>query len=351
MKCIVMSTVSSLLPRAVPVHSTVMQKSIWLLAFLACLPWLRSFVHGAVVLTLPSNTTRLDHPLRLNDTNGIVGGISVIDKERGTELPAAQLFEAGIWLMATWLAPEDFEGFIPSQAWSTGDIILGVSVDEQERGVVQRPFIIYGFYFIFLLMKQEKDFRSGVFQIQYLGTPVCDLVILPTGSSRLKLAPSFTHVTQLHPPPSPTASNTIGSPQGVVLLNTTSILPLLIQPMDELGQLISIVDMLVTAAWPPETERIRKNIESIVPFSGVNISLSLAPNDTPDVLRYGGLIWSLSSMADTVQRSEGQGLRGQMYSMDGYLGEITMLPSNSAASTNPLIQSFVTTSTDRATSR
>ena len=347
-------TILSLLPRAVPVSSTVMQKSIWLLTFLACLPWLGLLVDGAAVITLPMNNTHVVQPHRLNYTDAIPAGIMIIEKERGSELPAAVLFENGIWLMALFLGPQDFNGFIPSQAWSSKDLILGVSV-AKKQGVVQRAFLMYGFYFIFLLMKQEKDFRSGVFEIQYGGIPICDLVILPKVSSGLKLAPSFAHVTQLDPPPSPTADNTNGPSQVVAfepwVLKTTQIMPFLIQPMDQLGLLISIVDMLVTAAKPPENERVRKNIESIVPFSGVKISLSLTPNDTPNVLTYGGLIWCLYGMANSVLGSGGQGLRGQMWLRGVYLGEITMLPSNSSSSTDPLIEAIVDASTDRATAR
>lgn len=349
-----MIIILSLLPRTVPVSSTVMQKSIWLLAFLACLLWLGLLVDGAAVIALPSNDTHLVHPHRLNFTDAIPGGIIVIDKERGSEQPAAQIFENVIWLMAVFLGPEDFSGFIPSQAWSSKDYILGVSVDK-EQGVVQRPFVMYGFYFISLLMKQEKDFRSGVFEIQYGGIPICDLVILPKVSSGLKLAPSFTHVTQLDPPPSPTADNTNGFSQLAGwepwVLQTTKIMPFLIHPMDELGQLISIMDMLVTAAKSPENERVQKDIESIVPNSGVKISLSLAPNDTPNVLTYGGLVWALYGMADSVPGNGGQGLRGRMSLRSVYLGEITLVPSNSSPPTNPLIEAIVNASMGTATSR
>ena len=332
-----------------------MQRSIWLLAFLPCLPWFGSLVDGAAVLSIPSNTTRIVQPLRLNDINGLPVGLSVIDKERGAELPGAQLFEAGIWLMANFLAPYDFFGYIQSQAWSTGDIILGMSVDEQQ-GVAQRGFLMYGFYLIFLLMKQEKDFRAGVFEIQYGGTTVCDLVILPIASSGMKLAPSFAHVTQLKPPPSPIADGTNSSLQIVAvepgaLLKVTPMMPFLIHPMDELGLLISVVDMLVTAAQPPANEPIRENIESIVPFSGVNISLSLAPNKTPKALTYDFLIWALSGMSDSALYYGGQALRGQMYFLGVYLGEITMIPSNSVPTTSPLIEAIVNASTSTATAR
>ena len=128
-------------------------------------------------------------------------------------------------------------------------------------------------------------------------------------------------------------------------------MPFLIHPMDELGQLISIMDMLVTAAKSPENERVQKDIESIVPNSGVKISLSLAPNDTPNVLTYGGLVWAMYGMADSVPGSGGQGLRGRMSLRSVYLGEITLVPSNSSPPTNPLIEAIVNASMGTATSR
>ena len=332
-----------------------MQKSMWLLAFLPYLHGFGSVVDGAVVLTSPSNlTTPLVRPSGLN--GGIVTRLSVIDKERGPELPAAELFKTGIVLMG-FLAPEDFDGFMPSQAWSLGGLILGVSVDE-EQGVVERAVVMEGLYFIFLLMKQEKDFRSGVFEIQYSGIPLCDLVIFSTVSSGLHLAPDFAHVTQLHPPPSPIADNTnsfwqLDAPVLGMMLNATIIMPFLIRPMDELGELISLVDMLVTIAQPPGNERVQKNIESIVPSSGVKISLSLTQEDLPNAFTYADLIWAVGkiSRANDDIGAEGQALRGQMYLYNVYQGEVTLVPSNSSPSTIPLIEASVNASTGTATAR
>ena len=205
-------------------------------------------------------------------------------------------------------------------------------------------------------MKQEQDFRSGLFAIQYLRISWCDLFILSIGSSRLKLAPSFAHVTQLNPPPSPIISSTNCSSQIFAnesggLLNVTQKMPFLVRPMNELGLLISIMDMLVTVAEPPANEAVRKNIESIVPFSGVKISLSLAPNDTPNVLRYGFAIWALAGLSDSVLDTGGQAPGGQMYFDDDYLGEITMVPSGSSSSTSPLIEAFLNASTGTAIAR
>lgn len=328
-----------------------MQKSIWLLAFLPYLHWFGSLVNGATVLTSTSDFTRIVQPYRLNGSS--LAAISVIDKERGPEIPAVLLFETGIELLSD-LAQEDFWGYIPSQAWSGYHIILGMAVAKQLKDV-QRSGFFFGLYFIFLLMKQEQDFRSGVFAIQYLGVPWFDIIILPTGSSGLKLAPSFAHVTQLNPPPSPITNSNNSSSQIFTsgsggLLNTTVIKPFLARPMDELGLLIGIVDMLVTIAQPPANEAAR-NAESIVPFSGVNISLSVVPNHTANILRYGFVNWALAAMSAQVPDTEGQALRGQMYWDDHYLGEITMVPSDSSPSTSPLIEAFLRTSTGTATAR
>ena len=79
----------------------IMQKSIWLLAFLPCLLWLRSLVNGATVLTSTSDLTRIAQPPRLNVSSGIPAGISVIDKERGAKIPETELlFRTVVWLMA-----------------------------------------------------------------------------------------------------------------------------------------------------------------------------------------------------------------------------------------------------------
>ena len=243
-----------------------------------------------------------------------------------------------------------------SQAWSSGELILGVSV-HPFPGKVQRAFILYGFYFIFLLMKQEQDFRSGVFEIQYGNHPICDLVILPVPSSGLKLAPSFAHVTHLDAPPSPIPAAIKGSSQTVSLapgaiLNVTQIHPLLIQPMDVLGELLSSMNMVVTAAHPPVDEPIRTNISSIAPYSGANVSLTIDPKGTPNALTYDFLIFAVNRMCSCYSFSTGQGLRGQLYIDRFYLGEVTMLPSNPASTTSPLVEGIVDASAARtATAR
>ena len=337
-----------------------MQKSSCLLAILPYLHWFGSLVNGATVLTTPSKLTPIPEPPRLIGSK-FPGTFSVIDKERGVEVPAAQLFKAGISLMGDILAPEDFNRYIPSQAWSLGDIILGISVYER-WGVVPQSYPLLGFYFIFLLMKQEKDFRSGVFEVQWAQQPICDLIILPTRTSGLHLAPNFTQVTQLGPPPSPIAGKTniyskLVIPDTPLALNVTIIEPYLVRPMDELGELINFVDMLVTVAEPPANKSVQKNIESIVPYSGVKISLSLTHDDphAPEPFTYDSLIWAVRAMSYSGDDSipKGQAFRGQIqYGPEGVVvGEITVVPSNSAPSTSPLIEAAVNASTDTATAR
>lgn len=237
-----------------------MQKSISLLAFLPYLHWFGLPVDGATVLTSPASPIRMLPSRILNDSNGLPNGLSVVVKERGDELPAVDVFRTGLVIIDLYLAREDFYGFIPPRAWSFAGMVLGVSVGERWRWgtTVQRGFVIEGIYFILLLMKNQYDFRSSVFEIQYLGNPVCDIAIFTTGSSGLKTQPSFAHVTPLDPPPPPAAYNInsssqlVASPLGVPLglfVFISRIEPF--QPLDQLNQLLSLVDMLVTIAQPP----------------------------------------------------------------------------------------------------
>ena len=326
---------------------------MWLLAFLPYLHWFGPLVDGAVVLTTPSNLAP-PRPPRLN--NADLPSIHVIDKERGAEVQAADLFSTGIALMSG-LAQQDFTGNIPSQAWSMGDLILGVSVYERWKEV-PRYYLLYGFYFIFLLMKQEKDFRSGVFEVIYLNKPICDLIILPTKISGSHLAITFTNVTQLDPPPSPIAGSTNSYSELVIFntplsLNVTMIEPHLVQPMDEVDELINFVDMLVTIAEPPTNATVEKNIVSNVPYSSVKISLNLTHADTPDPFTYDLLIWAVSAMSrsGTGFLFKGQATRGQILFGDDAtnIGELTVVPSNSTPSTSPLIEAAV--NADTATAR
>ena len=326
-----------------------MQKSIWLLAFLPYLHWFGSLVSGATVLTSTSNVTRIVQPNRLNGSTE--SDISVIDKVRGPKLPAAQLFKTAIELMSTVLAPEDAWGLIKGESWSLKGLILGLVMNGYLGNVVERAAFMQSLYFVFLLMKQEQDFRSGVFAIHYLGVPWFDILILPVGSSGLELAPSLAHVTQLNPLPSPITTSTNGASQILAndldfSVNLTQIEPFLIRPMDELGQWISIMDMVLTVAEPAANETVQENIESIVPFSGVKISLTLAPKFPSHVLQYSFVNWALGFMSSRLAGSRGQALRAQMYLDHHYLGEITMVPSDSSPSTSPLVEAFLNRSTD-----
>ena len=86
-----------------------MQQSIWPLAFLPYLLWFGSPVDGATVLTSPASPVRMLQPqnLKMNSPNGLPSGLIVIDKERGAELPAVDVFGMGIVIIELYLAPED----------------------------------------------------------------------------------------------------------------------------------------------------------------------------------------------------------------------------------------------------
>lgn len=74
-----------------------MQNYIWLLAFLPYLHWFGSLVDGATVLTSPASPIRILQPQNLNSSNGLPAGLIVIDKERGPELPAVDVFDMGLF--------------------------------------------------------------------------------------------------------------------------------------------------------------------------------------------------------------------------------------------------------------
>lgn len=338
-----------------------MQKSIWPLAFLPYLHWFGSLVDGATVLTSPASPIRMLQPQNLNSSNGLPAGLIVIDKERGPELPVVDLFYIGLLIISLYLAPEDFYGFIPPQAWSFRGMVLGVSVSESQGKIVQRSFVELGIYFIFSLMKNENDFRSGVFEIQYGGISVCDIVIFITGSSGLEIQPSFAHVTRLAPPPSPIAYNTssssrlvasaLGGLEGLEVY-VTPIEPFL--PLDQLDLLISLLDMLVTVAQPPEDERVQRYTENTV--SGVKTSISpVIDARPPSVMTYEQLIFAAQATSKTITEESVSwaraALRIQLSLFKVYVGEITMVPSNSSAPTSLLMEGNVNASTGTATAR
>ena len=324
-----------------------MQKSMWLLAFLPYLHWFGSLVNGATVLTSPF------HPVK--PSGGLPFGYSITVKARGPVLPAAELFADGNALVAQALAPEDYEGSIPTQAWrfdplSTSEsLTIGVSVTEQQGGVVPRSLVMNGIYTIFLAMKQDDDFRSGIFEINIADISLCDLVMFAGVSSGLQLAPRFAHVTQLHRPPRPTADNTTSSHD--LEVNTYNIKPYLTRPMDELGMLINFMDMLVRLALPPAKERPQDNIKSIVPSSGVKVSYNLTQDDHLTFADLISVFCGLSARTRDVAKDRGQATRSDILLNDVYQGEILVVPSNSSLSTSPLIEASVNASAGTATAK
>ena len=336
-----------------------MQKSIWPLAFLHYLHWFGSLVNGAAVLTSPSSILQ---PQPLNQSNAIIpGGLSIVFKERGPELPAVKLFQAGLVVIAHHLGPEDYSGFITTRAWSLSSIILGVSADQHQRGKVQRRFVILGIYFLFLLMKNANDFRSGVFEIRYVNISVCDLVIFPAGSSGLKNQPSFAHMTQLATPPLSIVNNTNSSPEVVasalgnphMTIKITQIKPF--RPLDQLGMMIGLVDMVVAAAKFPKDERVQTNTESTVPFSGVKTSIIPSVDVRPPyALTYENVLHVATGISHSVTYGDTRALaatRAQLYLDSVYSGEITLEPSNSSTPTSPLIEANAEASADTATAK
>ena len=320
---------------------------------------------SATVLTSPASSPirMLQPPLYLNISNGLPSGLLVIDKERGSvELPAVDLFEVGLLIISYHLAPEDFYEYIPSQAWTFSGMVLGVSVKEWQAGTVQRSLVELGIYFIFLLMKNEHDFRSGDSEIRYGEQNVCDIVIFPAGSSGLKKThqPSLAHVTQLAPP-SPIAYNTNNSSQFVASASglsaelkvyVTPIEPS--RPLDRLDLLISLLDTLVTVAQSPAGDRVQSHTENTV--SGVKTSISPAIGARPPfVMTYKQLIYAAQVTSYSISdESEGwarNALRIQLFLSGVYIGEMTMVPSNSSAPTSLLIEGNVNASTGTTTAR
>ena len=336
-----------------------MQKSMWLLAFLPYLHSFFSLVDGAVMLTSPSNLTPLVQPSRLN--SGIMSNINVVVKERGPELPAVAALNIGNLVIGSPLAQGDIHGSIPTQAWSLDSLTLGVSIDEKLGGEVTREYAENGIYSVFLLMMQEKDFRSGIFEIQTRsGDPLCNITLSSSGSSALHSAPEFAHVTQLHPPPSLIADNKNSSSQldapGQMRFYIDVLEPYLLRPMDELEILINFMDMLITLARSPFEARVNQDTESIVPSYGVKLSLYLTQDDPPSTITYGNLLRCVRFLSRWTQDPEGAPFKGQALSMilvlgDVYQGNVTLVPSDSTLPTGTLIEASGNVSTGTATAR
>ena len=172
--------------------------------------------------------------------------------------------------------------------------------------------------------------------------------------------PSFAHVTQLAPP-SPIAYNTNSSSQLIASalgLSTelevyvTPIEPF--RPLDRLDLLISLLNTLVTIARSPAGDRVQSHTENTV--SGVKTSISPAIGARPPfVMTYEQLIYAAEVTSYSISdESEGwarNALRIQLFLSGVYIGEMTMMPSNSSAPTSLLIEGNVNASTGTATAR
>ena len=254
-----------------------MQKSTWLLIFLPYLHWFGSLVHGAAVSM--SNSQRLnDDPWPL---------ITIVTKERGAVLSAIRVFEACIETIALDLGRENFVGFISEGTWSHITLLLGVTLGEGMPDKVQRAFVIVEIYKMLLKMKMENDFRSGIFRVMYLQVlPACDLYIRlrPIGSLGFKNESSVAGVTLLAPSPSFIAYDTNSSAQVVASASGVSSRPAIhvlprrpTQRLDRLGMLISLVDMLVTAAKASKDDPVARHTNT-VPSSGVTTTIDSLPD-------------------------------------------------------------------------
>ena len=331
-----------------------MQKSTWLFILLPYLHWFGSLVHGAAV----SNS-----PQRLNNTVDPESLITIVTKERGAALPAIRVFEACIETIALDLGREHFLGSIPETTWSHISIFLGVSLGDGMPDDVQRAFVIVGIYKMLLQMKMENDFRSGVFRVMYLEVlPACDIFIRPVGSLGFKNESSVASVTLLTPSPSFIDYDTNSSAQVVASASGVSSRPAIrvvqrwpTQRLDRLGMLISLMDMLVTAAKPEKDEAVARHTNA-VPSSGVKHTIESLPDAwEPPFFTYEdffdttlsitsfiigpGVSWMPAAFKAIVRRS----------GLD--IGKITMVRAGSSTSWSPLTKGNVSGSTGTATAR
>ena len=319
-------------------------------------------VDSAAVLTSPSGTIHIPQSYRLNDSR-LPSGLVVYAKERGDQLPPATVFEVGLFITSEYLAPEDWYGFMPPQAWVLDGIVYGVSgwVEEQRADHLQRYNVIYGIYFIFLLMKNTNDFRSGIFEIRYATGPACQIAIFPTGSNfGLKNEPSFANVTHLAFPPSPIAHKTNGSSyfdasalgEDGLSINVTEIQPWL--PLDPLGVLISDMDILVTAAQPSKDDRMQRHIERVIPFSGVKTTISpVVDSEPPDIFTWRQLITAAGAISNAIRYElwGRKAFRAHLYLHGTYIGEIAMEQHNPWDPPVPPIEADAEMSTGMAIAR
>ena len=310
-------------------------------------------MHGAAV--------SISNPQYLNDDP--LSLITIVTKERGPVLPAIRVFEACIETIALDLGRENFLGFMSEKTWSHLTILLGISLGEGMSDEVQRAFVIVGIYKMLSKMKMENDFRSGVFRVMYIDVlPACDIYIRPIGSMGFKNESSVKGVILVAPSPSLIAYDTNSSAQVIASTSGVSSRPAInvlprrpTQRLDPLGMLISLVDMLVTAAKPWKGEPVARHTNA-VPSSGVSTTIDSLPDAwEPPYFTYEdffdvalsittfiinpGVSWMPAAFDAIVRRS-------------GFdIGEITMVRAGSSASWSPLTKGNVSGSTGTATAR
>ena len=333
-----------------------MQKSTWLLIFLPYLHWFGPLVHGAAVSISPP---------RLNDTNDDPGDlITIVTRERGAVLSAIRVFEACIETFAYDLGRENFVGFMSQGTWSHATILMGVSLGEDMADHVQRAFVVIGIYKMLLQMKMENDFRSGVFRVMYLEVvPACDIYIglRPRGSSGSPNESSAAGLTLVAPSPSSIASDTNRSAQAVASASGLSSRPAIhvlprrpTQRLDRLGMLISLVDMLVTAAKPEKYQAVARHANA-VPSSGVTTTIDSLPDAyEPPYFTYEDFFDVAVSLTKFIidPRWMPAAFDAIVWRMGSDIGEITMVGAgSSAASWSPLTKGNVSGSADTATAR
>ena len=331
-----------------------MQQSTWLLIFLPYLHWFASLVHGA--------TVSISSP-RLNNTDDPERFITVVTKERGAVLSAIRVFEACIETIALDLGRDNFAGSMSEKTWSHVTLLLGVSLGEGMPDDVQRAFVVVGLYRMLLKMKMENDFRSGVFRVMYLEViPACDIYIRPIASLGFNTKSSVAGVTQLAPSPSFIAYDTNSSAQVVANASGVSSRPAIhilqrrpIQRLDRLGMLISLVDMLVTAAKPWKGESVTSHTNA-VPSSGVTTTIDSLPDAwEPPYFTYEDFFDSALAITRFIIHPSVSWMPAAfdaiVWRSAFDIGKITMVRAGSSASSTPLTIANVSGSRGAATAR
>ena len=329
-----------------------MQKSSWLLIFLSYLHLFGSLVHGAAV-SIPNSQ-------RLNDDSWPL--ITIVTKERGAVLSAIRVFEACIETITLDLGRDNFFGSMSEKMWSHITLLLGVSLGEGMSDDVQRAFVIVGIYKMLLKMKMENDFRSGVFRVMYLEVlPACDLYIRPIGFLGFKNESSVAGVTMVAPSPSfivddiNSSAQVVASASGVSSRSAIHVLQRRpTQRLDRLGMLISLVDMLVTAAKPSKDEPVARHTNA-VPSSGVTTTIDSLPDAwEPPYFTYEDFFDAALSISSFIINP---GVYWMPAAFDAIvwrrgfdIGEVTIVRAGSSASWSPT-KGNVSGSTGTATAR